>query len=98
MASLEVNSQPFQLDRKHVCEQTSRSGIVQREAFGRLTVAHSSHPGRARVAAVRSSAYSRHSLATVIRELLNHVFPPISTIVKSGDRALVKVNMGCSGM
>ena len=42
--------------------------------------------------------YARRPLAASVRELLGRVTPPITTIVKTGTRVLVKVNLGCSGM
>lgn len=61
-------------------------------------MAYSPQLGRARVAAVQNSRYARPSLTNAVRALLHHAVPSISTTVKRGDRVLVKVNMGCSGM
>lgn len=61
-------------------------------------MAHRSQSGRAQVAAVRNDNHSLPSLRAAVHKLLDHAVPPIGAIIKRGDRVLLKVNMGCSGM
>ena len=52
---------------------------------------------KATVAVARNSTHSPSSVNRALLELLDCLQPPIKTLVKRGDRVLVKVNMGCSG-
>ena len=52
---------------------------------------------KATVAAARNQTHSPSSVSRALLELLNYLQPPMDTLVKRGDRVLVKVNMGCSG-
>lgn len=54
--------------------------------------------GLACVAAVRNETHSPTSLRGAVRGLLEYTVPPLNTLVRRGDRVLVKVNMGCSGL
>lgn len=59
---------------------------------------HSSQLGRGQVAAVRNDTHSPASLAVAVQALLENITPPVNNLVRRGDRVLVKVNLGCSGM
>lgn len=49
------------------------------------------------VAAARNNSHSVLSVGRAIQHVLENSSPSLSSIVKRGHRALVKVNMGCSG-
>jgi uncharacterized protein (DUF362 family)/ferredoxin len=53
---------------------------------------------RAYVAAALNSSHEDRSVRSSIRSLLDHLQPPIASQVNRGDRVLVKVNMGCTGV
>src|SRR5689334_19493828 len=50
------------------------------------------------VAAVRNDSYSRASMGAAITNLIANVVPSLPSLIRHGDRALVKVSMGCSGL
>ncbi|MGE5324445.1 MAG: DUF362 domain-containing protein [Actinomycetota bacterium] len=52
---------------------------------------------KATVAAAPSDSHTPFSVDRALHDLLHALQPPIESLVKSGDRVLVKVNMGCSG-
>lgn len=54
--------------------------------------------GSAIVSAAKSESYTRSSISKAVRFLLDHMDPPLSSIVKRGSRVLLKVNMGCMGL
>ncbi len=49
------------------------------------------------VSAAHSRSYARDAMAAAVRSVVEHLHSPLSSLVRSGDRVLVKVNMGCSG-
>ena len=49
------------------------------------------------VAAARNDSYTPRSVRKAVYGLLENANPPLSSLVKSGKRVLVKVNMGCTG-
>ena len=53
---------------------------------------------RAVVSAARNECHTTPSVSKALRHLLDHLEPPLDSLVKSGDRVLVKVNMGCSSV
>ena len=55
-------------------------------------------PNRALVAAATNDSYSNSSVTKAVQHLLETLEPCLSAVVKRGDRVLVKVNMGCSGV
>jgi len=54
-------------------------------------------PLRASVSAASSDGHTREAVSTAIRSVVEHLDPPLPSLIKRGDRVLVKVNMGCSG-
>jgi uncharacterized protein (DUF362 family)/Pyruvate/2-oxoacid:ferredoxin oxidoreductase delta subunit len=50
------------------------------------------------VAAAINETYTSPLLTKAVWNLLSFIDPPIGSIIKCGDRVLVKVNMGCSGL
>ena len=52
---------------------------------------------KAVVSAARNDRHTADSVARALRDLLDNLDVPLSTLVKRGDRVLIKVNMGCSG-
>ena len=49
------------------------------------------------VSAARNDQYDRHSVRKALLHVLENSKPPLPSLVKSGSRVLVKVNMGCTG-
>ncbi len=49
------------------------------------------------VSAAHNDSHAREAVATAVRSVVEHLDPPLSSLVRRGDRILVKVNMGCSG-
>src|ERR1035438_5228079 len=56
-----------------------------------------SQPAGFTVSAVRNASHTLTSVTKAVRQLLDNLSVPVSTLVKSGDRVLVKINLGCSG-
>src|SRR5215467_15678342 len=54
-------------------------------------------PLRATVSAAPSDRHATDAVSAAVRRVVEHLDPPLSSLVKRGDRVLVKVNMGCSG-
>jgi uncharacterized protein (DUF362 family)/ferredoxin len=52
---------------------------------------------KATVAAAPNESHTSVSVNRAVPDLLHALEPPVNTLVKHGDRVLVKVNMGCSG-
>ena len=55
-------------------------------------------PIKSFVSAARNEDHTVLSVSKALRDLLDHLNPSIDTIVKSGNKVLVKVNMGCSSV
>jgi uncharacterized protein (DUF362 family)/ferredoxin len=49
------------------------------------------------VAAARNTTHTHASVAKAVHAMLDHLSPSLPSLVKRGDRVLVKVNMGCTG-
>ena len=49
------------------------------------------------VAVARNDDHTREAVARAVRLVVDRLDPPLPTIVRPGDRVLLKVNMGCSG-
>jgi len=54
-------------------------------------------PRRASVAAAPNDRHATDTVSAAVRWVVENLDPPLSSLVKRGDRVLVKVNMGCSG-
>src|SRR5262245_7534189 len=50
------------------------------------------------VAAAHSYVHNRKSISNAIRSVVEHISPGLRTLIKPGDKVLVKVNMGCTGV
>ena len=49
------------------------------------------------VSAAPNDGYAREVVAVAVRSVVEHLDPPLSSLIRRGDRVLVKVNMGCTG-
>jgi uncharacterized protein (DUF362 family)/Pyruvate/2-oxoacid:ferredoxin oxidoreductase delta subunit len=49
------------------------------------------------VSAARNETHEQESVGVAVRSVVEHLDPPLSSVVRAGDRVLVKVNMGCHG-
>ena len=49
------------------------------------------------VAAASNESHDRKATNSAVRSVVDHLDPPLSSVIKRGDRVVVKVNMGCSG-
>src|SRR5437870_3187848 len=49
------------------------------------------------VAAACNNSHAREAMAAAVCSVVEHLDPPLSSLVRRGDRVLVKVNMGCMG-
>src|SRR5215468_6566981 len=54
-------------------------------------------PLRPTVSAAPSDRHDRDAVSAAVRTVMEHLDPPLSSLVKRGDHVLVKVNMGCAG-
>jgi len=54
-------------------------------------------PLRATVSAAPSDRHDGDAVSAAVRTVVEHLDPPLSSLVKRGDHVLVKVNMGCAG-
>ena len=50
------------------------------------------------IAAARCTGHEPLSLRSAFRNLLENLSPPLTSLIRTGDRVLIKVNMGCSGL
>src|SRR5215471_17480929 len=60
----------------------------------------SSHAARVRsiVAAARNDVHTEDSVFKAVRAVVEKMSPTLPSLIKRGDKVLVKVNMGCTGM
>jgi uncharacterized protein (DUF362 family)/ferredoxin len=49
------------------------------------------------VSAAHNDSHAREVTAVAVRSVVDHLDPPLPSLIRRGDRVLVKVNMGCSG-
>jgi uncharacterized protein (DUF362 family)/ferredoxin len=52
---------------------------------------------KAIVTAAQNCTYAWDAISKSVRSMIDHLSPPLPSLVKRGDRVLVKVNMGCTG-
>ena len=49
------------------------------------------------VSAAQNDCHAREVVSAAVRSVVDHLEPPLSSLIRRGDRVLVKANMGCSG-
>ena len=49
------------------------------------------------VSTAQNDSHTREVIAAAVRSVVDHLEPPLTSLIRHGDRVLVKVNMGCTG-
>lgn len=49
------------------------------------------------VSAAQNDSHAREVVGVAVRSVVEHLEPSLASLIRRGDRVLVKVNMGCSG-
>ncbi len=66
------------------------------EVPARTVVREDTRPS-AFVSAAQNDCHAREVVSAAVRSVVDHLEPPLSSLIRRGDRVLVKANMGCSG-
>jgi len=66
------------------------------EVPARTVVREDTRPS-AFVSAAQNDCHAREVVSAAVRSVVDHLEPPLSSLIRRGDRVLLKANMGCSG-